>query len=132
MLGAFAEFDPFMSNHIATYGNPGRGKTSYGSSTICAEFISSIAKKVLNVIIDEVNCSRYFSIVVDSTPNISHVDELSFVIRYVKREIQKDTPAEVKQFLKSISYLCTICGGHSLHLVGLSAVDSYQRSGIFF
>ncbi|XP_050056113.1 zinc finger MYM-type protein 1-like [Aphis gossypii] len=101
-LELIAEFDPFMSNHLATYGNPGRGKTSYLSSTICEEFISLIAKKVLNVIIDEVNRCKYFSIVVDSTPDISHVDELSFVIRYVKREIQEDTPADIERFLKFI------------------------------
>lgn len=83
-LELIAEFDPFMYNHIATYENPGRGKTSYMSSTICEEFISLISKKVLNLIIDEVNRNKYFSVVVDSTPDISHVDELSFKIRYVK------------------------------------------------
>jgi hypothetical protein len=189
-LELIAEFDPFMSNHKHAYGNPGRGKTSYLSSTICEEFISLIAKKALSVIIDEVNRSKYFSIVVDSTPDISHVDELSFVIRYVKREIQEDTPAEVERFLKFIpnighkakdmlnavigtleefglnlqdcrgqSYdtaanmsgyysglktriqnlnpfmyqaIYVPCGGHSLNLVGLSAVDSIKEAAFFF
>lgn len=101
-LELLAEFDPFLSNHVANYGNSGRGKTSYLSSTICEEFISLIAKKVLNMIIDEVKRSIYFSIIVDSTPEISHVDELSFVIRYVKRDIQENLPAENEQFIKFI------------------------------
>lgn len=101
-LELISEFDPFLSNHIATSENPGQGKTSYLSSTICEEFISLIAKKVFNVFIDEVKHSKYFSIVVDSTSDIIHVDELSFVVRYVKREIQENTPAEVERLLKFI------------------------------
>lgn len=30
----FAEFDPFMSEHIKRYGNPGKGFTSYISPSI--------------------------------------------------------------------------------------------------
>lgn len=186
-LELISEFDPFLSNHIATYGNPGQGKTSYLSSTICEEFISLIAKKVFNVIIDEINHSKYFSIVVDSTPDISHIDELSFVVRYVKREIQENTPAEVERFLKFIpnvghkakdmldvvistleefglnlqdcrgqSYdtaanmagcysglktriqnlnplaIYAPCAGHSLNLVGTSAVESINEAAFFF
>ncbi|KAL4085032.1 hypothetical protein QTP88_027870 [Uroleucon formosanum] len=186
-LELISEFDPFLSNHIATYGNPGQGKTSYLSSTICEEFISLIAKKVFNVIIDEINHSKYFSIVVDSTPDISHIDELSFVVRYVKREIQENTPAEVERFLKFIpnvghkakdmldvvistleefglnlqdcrgqSYdtaanmagcysglktriqnlnplaIYVPCAGHSLNLVGTSAVESINEAAFFF
>lgn len=82
-LELIAEFDPFLATHIATYGNPGRGKTSYLSSTICDEVISLVANKVRNEIIAEVKKSKYFSIIVDSTPDVSHADELSFVLRYV-------------------------------------------------
>lgn len=112
---------------------------------------------------------------------------MSFVIRYVKREIQEDIPAEVERFLKFIpnvghkaidmlnavtgtleefglnlqdcrgqSYdtaanmsgcyselktriqnlnplaIYVPCGGHSLNLVGLSAVDSIKEAAFFF
>ena len=42
-----------------------------------------MATKVRNSIIEEVKHSKYYSIIVDSTPDISHVDQLSFVVRYV-------------------------------------------------
>lgn len=90
-LELISEFDPFLSAHIAKYGNPGPGKTSYLSSRICNEFIELIALKVRKIILDEIKCSKYFSIIVDSTPDISHVDELALIIRYVKKD---GTPVE--------------------------------------
>ncbi|XP_071568451.1 zinc finger MYM-type protein 1-like [Temnothorax nylanderi] len=85
-LETIAEFDPFLSTHIAQCGNPGSGKTSYLSSTTCNEFINLIASKVKNTIVREIQAAKYFSIVVDSTPDIAHIDQLSFNIRYVKED----------------------------------------------
>ncbi len=34
----------------------------------------------------KVKRSKYFSIIVDSTPDISHIDELSFIIRYIQKD----------------------------------------------
>ena len=39
ILELLAQFDPFLSSHLAKYGNQGRGKPSYLSSTICDEII---------------------------------------------------------------------------------------------
>ena len=38
--------------------------------------------KVLKFIIKEIQDARYFSLSVDSTPDISHVDQLTVVLRY--------------------------------------------------
>lgn len=38
---------------------------------------------MFEVILDELRESKYYSISVDSTPDISHIDQLSFCIRYV-------------------------------------------------
>ncbi|XP_029347739.1 uncharacterized protein LOC100568464 isoform X2 [Acyrthosiphon pisum] len=85
-LELLAEFDPFLSNHLETYGNPGKGNTSYISYNIYEQFINIMSKQVLNTIIQEVKASRYFSISVDSTPDISHIDQLSFCVRYVNNK----------------------------------------------
>lgn len=78
-----AQFDPFLASHLEKYGNPGSGKVSYLSSTIINEFISIMSKRVLKHIVSEVLTSKYFSIIVDSTPDITHVDQLCFILRYV-------------------------------------------------
>lgn len=45
-----------------------------------------MSRQVLNTIIQEVKASRYFSISVDSTPDISHIDQLSFSVRYINNK----------------------------------------------
>jgi len=42
-----------------------------------------MSDKVLENILKEVQTAKYFSIIFDSTPDISHTVQLSFVIRYV-------------------------------------------------
>lgn len=73
-LELLAEFDPFLANHITTYGNPGKSNTSYLSSTIRDEFINLLAKHVTNKIVNEIKQCKCFSITVDYTPEIIQVD----------------------------------------------------------
>ncbi|XP_065662869.1 uncharacterized protein LOC136085486 [Hydra vulgaris] len=69
--------------HISKYRNPGKGNTSYLSFYTDEQFISIMSEKVLETIIKEVKAATYFSISIDSTPDITHIDQLSFIIRYV-------------------------------------------------
>ena len=85
-LELISRFDPLLSEHLARYGNKGRGNTSYLSSTVCDEFIQLMAEKVLHAIVKEVKDGKYFSIIVDSTPDITHVDQLSLIISYPKEK----------------------------------------------
>lgn len=106
ILDLLSEFDPLLATHITHYDNKGRcivflssnanrlsisrfdsifsGRASYLSSTICDEFITLIGGKVLNVILAEIRDAKYFSISVDSTPDVSHCDQLVFCVRYMK------------------------------------------------
>lgn len=36
--------------------------------------------------INKIKQAKYFSLIVDSTPDISHIDQLSFIIRYLDKE----------------------------------------------
>ncbi|XP_026821587.1 zinc finger MYM-type protein 1-like [Rhopalosiphum maidis] len=78
-----AEFDVVLSEHIQKYGNLGKCHTSYLSFHTYEQFILLMADNVVNNIIREVNEARYFSISIDSTPDISHTDQLSFIIHCV-------------------------------------------------
>ncbi|XP_025200207.1 zinc finger MYM-type protein 1-like [Melanaphis sacchari] len=67
-LELIALFDPFLATHIEKFANKGKGFTSYLSFNIFEQFITVMAD-----------------------PDISHVDQLSFVVRYVKND---GTPIE--------------------------------------
>ena len=74
------QFDPLTSNHIAEYGNEGKGRASYPSSTIYEEIIQLIIQKssiylgnkLLESILDWLRKAKYFSFCVNSTSDLSH------------------------------------------------------------
>lgn len=83
LLELIAKFDPFLANHIKEFGNKGSGITSYLSKTICDEFIQIMAYKVRDSILVDLRMAGYFSLSVDSTPDRSHIDQLTVIVRYV-------------------------------------------------
>ena len=82
-LDYLAEFDPFLANHVKKFANCGQGSVSYLSNTICDEFIAIMGSNLRDQFIQEVKVATYFALIVDSTPDVSHVDQLTFVLRYV-------------------------------------------------
>ncbi|XP_065650711.1 uncharacterized protein LOC136078824 [Hydra vulgaris] len=71
-------------------------------------------KKVREVIVNEVKASGYFNLSVESTPDISHIDQLSVVLRYVADEelierfltfleLQNHTGEEILQHFHRVS-----------------------------
>lgn len=86
LLELIAEFDPFLKEHIEKHGNKGRGKPSYLSSTVCEEFISLMGDKTQKVIAEEIRHAKYFSVIVDSSPDLAHVEQLTFVFRFVSAD----------------------------------------------
>ncbi|CAG5861720.1 unnamed protein product, partial [Menidia menidia] len=72
ILELISEFDPFLKSHIEKYGNAGSGKPSYLSSQTCEEFIQLMGDRVLSEIVSEVKMAKYFSVSVDSTPDVAH------------------------------------------------------------
>ena len=97
IIELLAQFDPFLADHLSRFDSPGRGNVSYLSATTCNEFIVLMAKKVITKIISDVKAAKYFAISVDSTPDISHVDQLTFIIRFVD-----SSGKPVERFLKFI------------------------------
>lgn len=95
-LELISEYDPFLKEHIQKYGGAGSGNVSYLSSFTCDEFVKVMGKRVLDQIVKEVKEAKYYSISVDSTPDVAHTDQLTFIIRYVRNS----EPTE--RFLKFI------------------------------
>jgi len=85
-LELLAKFDPFLSAHIVKYGNKGKGNVSYLSSTIFDEFIMLMSNTILEKIVSEIKERKYFSLIVDSTPDITTHDQLTIAVRYITKE----------------------------------------------
>ncbi|XP_065658434.1 uncharacterized protein LOC136082943 [Hydra vulgaris] len=80
-LELIAEFDPFLKEHIQKCSGK-KHSVSYQTKTVYEEIITLMAKKVTKTIIEEVNSTKYYSIVVDSTPDVALVDQLAIILRY--------------------------------------------------
>lgn len=80
MLG---KYDPVMPEHVTRAKLGSKNRISYLSPAIQNEFINILGEKVRTRIIDEIN---YFSIIFDSTPDVSRKDQTSQILRYVTLE----------------------------------------------
>ena len=91
-IEVLAEFDPFLDLHIKHHGNKGSGTTSDLSSKICDEMVNIMVEKeekeiiTIQSLLGFFKKAKYCSISVDSTPDISHVDKFSFIVRYVSED----------------------------------------------
>ncbi|KAK0137416.1 Zinc finger MYM-type protein 1 [Merluccius polli] len=88
LIELIAEFDPFLKDHLEKYGQKGKGTTSYLSSTVCDELICLMGEKVKRRIASELQQAKYFSIITDSTPDMSHTDQLTFIFRCVSDDAE--------------------------------------------
>lgn len=82
-LEYLSEYDEFLKLHLQKHANQRRENVNYLSHNICNEFIGLIGNQVRAEIIEEIKSATYYSIIVDSTPDISHVDQLTFVICFI-------------------------------------------------
>ncbi|XP_065664414.1 uncharacterized protein LOC136086074 [Hydra vulgaris] len=90
-LELLAKFDPFIAQHIEKYGNRGKGTPSYLSSTIYEELLLLMKNDIIKIILKELKAAKYYSLIVDSTPDIANVDQLVIALRYV---LPSGVPAE--------------------------------------
>ena len=75
ILELLAKYKTFLAERIQKRVNKGKGHISYISSTVREEFIDVIATKVLDIIISEIKQAKYYSVSVDSTPDITNFDQ---------------------------------------------------------
>ncbi|XP_018398452.1 PREDICTED: zinc finger MYM-type protein 1-like [Cyphomyrmex costatus] len=94
IIELLSKYDPFLEEHIKKYGNCGSGHVNYLSSTIYEELIEEIAKLVFSEILIRLKKAKIYSISLDGTSDEGHVDQLTFIFRYV----ENSTPVE--RFLK--------------------------------
>lgn len=83
ILELLSTYDRVLAAHIKKHANRDNGHNCYLSHIVADEIIELMAEKLLSTITDEIRKGKYFSIYVDSTPDVSYIDQLTFTIRYV-------------------------------------------------
>ena len=84
IMELIGKFDPFLADHISRFGNQGSGCPSYLSHATMEEIVSIIGNECCENIVASIKESKYYSIIVDSTPDFAHVDQLTLVVRYIE------------------------------------------------
>lgn len=84
LIETIATFDPIMSDHLLRHSQCPKAKgIHYLSSDIQNDILSALATCITDAILAQVRQSRYYSIIVDCTPDLSHKEQLSIILRYV-------------------------------------------------
>ena len=114
ILNLLGHYDPLLRTHLekvdASQKAEKRMSAHYLSSDSQNELISACANQVLLAILNELRSAKYFSIIVDATPDSSHTEQTSFIIRYVS--IPQDNV------------------GYIIHERFLAFVDCYEKTGV--
>ena len=135
-----SHYDTSLADHVEKHGNLGLGETSYISKVIYKELIHLMGKEVFSFIVKEMKDRKFFSISVDSTPDVGNTHQLTVIahsllcpwsrIQFTIRELQsknscptyKGIQAGIKKYCKYADY-CP-CAAHLLNLVRESAMSS--------
>uniref|UniRef100_A0A8C5PE46 TTF-type domain-containing protein n=1 Tax=Leptobrachium leishanense TaxID=445787 RepID=A0A8C5PE46_9ANUR len=98
MVAILSKYDPVLKEHcMKLKKSTGRYKVSvsYLAPQTQNEFLSILANHVTEKLVMDIKNAKYFGIMFDSTPDISHTDQMTEVIRYVKISNRKVEVMEV-------------------------------------
>ena len=88
-LELLAHYDPVLREHVAkvkfSQDRGERMQAHYLSPQSQNEFIKVCAPRVKDLILEEGASAKYFSVIVDGTRDSSHIEQTTFILRYLKR-----------------------------------------------
>ena len=77
-----AKWDPTMQEHVRRI-KDNETHQHYLGPEIQNEIISILAANVKNSILQDTKKAKYFSLILDCTPDMSHQEQMSLVLRFV-------------------------------------------------
>eukprot|EP00112_Aurelia_sp_Birch-Aquarium-sp1_P011535 Seg2424.4 transcript_id=Seg2424.4/GoldUCD/mRNA.D3Y31 product="Zinc finger MYM-type protein 1" protein_id=Seg2424.4/GoldUCD/D3Y31 len=93
LIELLSRYDPLLRVHVTkiqvSQEKGERLQAHYLSASSQNEFIGLCAEFFRSCVLDEIDDSKYYSIMVDATPDSSHVEQTTFIIWYLTREHQE-------------------------------------------
>jgi hypothetical protein len=77
-----AKFDPTLQEHVRRIKDL-ETHDHYLGQRIQNELIELMASEVTKIITDKLNLAKYFSVILDCTPHVSHKEQMSLIVRFV-------------------------------------------------
>ncbi|MGI9555911.1 MAG: DUF4371 domain-containing protein [Cyanophyceae cyanobacterium] len=78
-----AKYDPVLSQLLARIEASPVSPNNYLSNRIQNEIIQLVADRVITANLDELKKNKYFALILDCTPDLSHKEQMSLCLRYV-------------------------------------------------
>ncbi|XP_064122701.1 uncharacterized protein LOC135226949 [Macrobrachium nipponense] len=87
IIELLSRYDPILQDHVSkvreAQKDGKRRQAHYLSYSSQNEFIQLCAEKVKDCILNERDQAKYYSIMVDATPDMSHTEQSTFILRYL-------------------------------------------------
>ena len=106
ILELISHYNPILEEHLnkvkTSQNSKCRLQVHYLSPESQNEFIKCCADKVTECILKERETAKYYSIIVDATPDSSHIEQTVFVLHYVHLNAESDNYLVLQRFLEFV------------------------------
>lgn len=125
LVHACATFDDVLKEHLERH-----ERVHYMSPRTQNELIKIIGTKVQKQIMDSIKLSKYYALILDGTTDLTHIEQMCIVLRYVHLDEAKRTWTIKESFVKfadissaKTGLLITEAATSELNLLGLNLDD---------